>query len=60
MDGVVAVTVVRVPFLHVCMLRDWDGGVISVCVVSLDPTCRWQVQVSVYCARWIPAHLRCT
>ena len=22
--------------------------------------CRWQVQVSVYCARRIPAHLRCT
>ena len=27
--------------------------------VSLDSLCRWQVQVSVYCAWWIPAHLRC-
>ena len=29
-------------------------------VVSLDFLCRWQVQVSVYCAWRIPAHLRCT
>ena len=28
--------------------------------VSLDFLCRWQVQVSLYCAWWIPAHLRCT
>ena len=28
--------------------------------VSLDSLCRWQVQVSVYCAWRIPAHLRCT
>ena len=28
--------------------------------VSLDSLCRWQVQVSVHCAWWIPAHLRCT
>ena len=40
-------------------LGGW-GGVMSVCVVSLDSLCRWQVQVSVYCARRIPAHLRCT
>ena len=33
-----------------------QGGVISVCV-SLNYLCRWQVQVSVYCARWIHAHL---
>ena len=26
---------------------------------SLDPLCRWKVQVSVYCVRRIPAHLRC-
>ena len=38
-------------------LVDWDrvceGGVVtmSVCDVSLDYLCRWQVQVSVYCAR---------
>ena len=32
----------------------------SVCGVSLDSLRRWQVQVSVYCARRIPAHLRCT
>ena len=36
------------------------GGVMSVCVVSLDSLCRWQVQVAVYYARRIPAHLRCT
>ena len=38
------------------------GGVMSMCVVSLDYLCRWQVQVqvSVYCVRRIPAHLRCT
>ena len=40
-------------------LGGW-GGVMYVCVVSLDSLCRWQVQVSVYCARWIPAHLWCT
>ena len=28
--------------------------------MSLDSLCRWQVQLSVYCALWIPAHLRCT
>ena len=28
--------------------------------MSLDYLCRWQVQVSVYCAWRIPAHLRCT
>ena len=28
--------------------------------MSLDSLCRWQVQVSVYCARRIPAHLRGT
>ena len=27
---------------------------------SLDSLCRWQVQVSVYCAWRKPAHLRCT
>ena len=35
-------------------LGEWGG------VMSLDSLCRWQVQVSVYCDRWIPAHLRCT
>ena len=38
-------------------LGGW-GGVMSVCVVSLDYLCSWQVQVSVYCARRIPVHLR--
>ena len=33
------------------------GGVLD---VSLDSLCRWKVQVSVYCAWRIPAHLRCT
>ena len=35
-------------------------GVMSVCVVSLDSLCRWQVQVSVYGVTRIPSHLRCT
>ena len=44
---------------------EWVGGLDKgrercyVCV-SLDSLCRWQVQVSVYCAWRIPAHLRCT
>ena len=44
---------------------EWVGGADQsrewcyVCV-SLDSLCKWQVQVSVYCAWWIPAHLRCT
>ena len=29
-----------------------------VCVVSLDTLRRWQVKVSVYCARRISAHLK--
>ena len=33
----------------------WGG----VCM-SLDYLCRWQVQVSMYCVWWIPAHLRYT
>ena len=40
------------------------GGVYRKCVggfeQGLDYLCRWQVQVSVYCARRISAHLRCT
>ena len=39
---------------------DGWGGIMPVCVVSPDSLCRWQVQVSVYCARRIAAHLRCT
>ena len=36
-------------------LEEWG------CVMSVvDPLCRLQVQVSVYCARRIPAHLRFT
>ena len=31
----------------------------SVCIVSLDSLCKLPVQISVYCARRIPAHLRC-
>ena len=38
---------------------EW-GGVMSVCVVSLDYLCRRQIQVSVCCAWRIPAHLRFT
>ena len=39
-----------------------DKGLERWCYVceSPDSLCRWQVQVSVYCARRIPAHLRCT
>ena len=44
----------------VAWARVWEGGVMPVCVVSLDSLCRWQVHISVYFARWIPAHLRCT
>ena len=58
--------------LDVCLCcrgvcREWLGclehgmgrtGWCYVCV-SLDSLCRWQVQLSVYCARRIPAHLRC-
>ena len=36
------------------------GGAMSMRVVSLDSLCRWQVQVSGYCAWRISAHLRCT
>ena len=36
------------------------SGVMSVCVVSLDYLCKWPIQVSIYCARQIPVHLRCT
>ena len=36
------------------------GGVMSVRVVSPDSLCRWQAQLSVYCVRQIPVHLRCT
>ena len=39
--------------------KRWDG-VMSVRGVSLDSRCRWQVQISVYCAWRIPAHLRRT
>ena len=35
-------------------------GVMSVCVMSPDSLCRLQLQLSVYCARRIPAHLQCT
>ena len=41
---------------------DWvmicKGGVMSLCVVSLESLCRWQV--SLYRSRRISAHLRCT
>ena len=39
-------------------LGGWGG--MYVCVVSLDSLCRWHVQVSIYCARKISAHFRCT
>ena len=39
-----------------------DQGLEGWCYVcvSLDPLCGWQVHVSVYCARRIAAHLRCS
>ena len=40
-------------------LEGWSG-VMSVLGASLDSLCKWQVQVYVYCAWRIPAHLRCT
>ena len=30
------------------------------CVVNLDYLCIWQVQLTVYCVRLIPAHIRCS
>ena len=36
------------------------GWSMSVCVVSQHSLCRWKVEVSVYYAWRIPAHLRCT
>ena len=42
---------------------EWHGGLEKgICgeVSDLDSLCRWQVQVSVYCASRIPVHLRCT
>ena len=48
------------------LVGDWveEGGVVlclcDVCAVSLDYLYISQVQVSVYCAMRIPAHLRCT
>ena len=56
--------------VSVFWLRGWGvgrglgqgSGAVGWCYVcvSLDSLCRWQVQVSVYCAWRIPAHLRCT
>ena len=40
-------------------LEGWSG-LISVRVVNLDSLCRSHIEVSVFCARWIPAHLKCT
>ena len=40
-------------------LEGWDG-VMSVLVMSQVSFCGWQVEVSVYCDRWIPAYFRCT
>ena len=47
-------TCVCVAVVWVAWARD---GVMSVCVVSLDCLCRWNVHVSVYRARRIPTHL---
>ena len=50
----------RVSVWVVVVLGGCWGGVMFVCVVSLDFLCLCQVQVSVYYARRIPAHIRCT
>ena len=41
-----------------CEIVMFCNGVM--CVVNVDYLCRWQVQLYVYCARRIPAHLRYT
>ena len=41
-------------------IRPGSGRRGGVMCVSLDPLCRWQVQVSVYCSRRIAVHLTCT
>ena len=54
------------PYIYIYIIlsttvsHEWAGGLgqggwCYVCVVSLDSLCWWQVQVSVYCARRIPA-----
>ena len=50
------VAVVYVGSGYGTLTRVWRGYV----CVSLDYLCIWQVKVSVYCARRISAHLRCT
>ena len=53
---------VSVFWLRLCVwavsrvLGPGSGGV----VLCLDSLCRWQLQISVYCSLWIPAHLRFT
>ena len=60
--GVGCVSVFGVAVVYVGSgLGPWSGRVGWCYVwVNLDSLCRWQVQLSVYCARQIPAHLRCT
>ena len=45
-----------------CLVQDLGGcgGIIYVCVMRLDYLCIWHAHVSVYCARRIRAHHRCT
>ena len=51
---------VRSPSLVLFSLSEGWGGVMPVCVVSLASMSRWKVQLSIYCARLIPVHLRST
>ena len=48
----------RIVFLRWCFWPVQRSGWGS--VMSLYYLCRWLVQVSVYCARWMPAHLKYT
>ena len=34
------------------------GGVMLLCVLNMDYSCRWQVHMSAYCYQWVPAHLK--
>ena len=38
----------------------WLGPGFGWVVLCLCELCGWEVQVSVYCARRIPMHVRCT
>ena len=54
-------SVARLFGLRWCQRVSGWGLLSYVCVcLSLDSLCIWQVRVSLYCARRMPAYLRCT